>query len=431
MKFKLLKEKNFSLLMFGKITSLIGSYMQSFALSLFVLSTTGSATKFASILAVSLVPSLIMSPISGVVVDWFYRKNILIFLDLASGVVVSIFAVIYFITGEMPLINIYILVITLSLLSTLDNPTLQTIIPTITKKEDLVEANALNSLLMAIGNVMSPAIAALVYGSFGLEGVFIVNSISFYISAISEVFLVIPKNIKSKGKLSFNKFASEFKDGIGFILKKRDIINVVSLAVILNFALGSFTIGSTYISKIILKVSDIQYGLVDTFAVAGMILATFIVGWLSKKHSLGKNLYRSLMMASVLLSGYAIVALKSLVSINNSIFYLYLLMLIITFIMCIFISIANTFLSAGLQAIVPLDFLGRVSTVVSTGCMIASPLSSMVYGYLFDKISVSSIFLISSGIMIIAMLLFRKSLLQINLEEEVKEEKCEVDAEPV
>lgn len=425
MKFKLLKEKNFSLLMFGKVTSLIGSYMQSFALSLFVLSTTGSATKFASILAISLIPNLIFSPISGVIVDWFYRKNILIFLDLASGIAVSIFAIIYFITGEMSLINIYVLVIILSLISTLDNPTLQTIIPTITKKEDLVEANALNSLLMSIGNIISPAIAALVYGSFGLEGVFIVNAISFYVSAFSEVFLVIPRNAKSKGKLSFNTFASEFKDGIRFILKKRDIINIVSLAVILNFAFGSFSIGSAYICKIILKVSDFQYGIVDTFGVIGMILSTLVVGWFSKKYSLGKNLYLNLMLASILLGGYAIVALKPLIELTNSIFYLYVLMLIITLLMCVFIGISNTCLNSGMQSVVPLEFLGRVSTVVSTGCMIASPLSSMLYGYLFDKISVSSIFLISSGVMVVSMLLFKKSLLAINLEED--ENKALVD----
>lgn len=430
MKFKLLKDKNFSLLMFGKITSLIGSNMQSFALSLFVLSTTGSATKFASILAVALIPGLILSPISGVIVDWFYRKNILIFLDLASGIVVSIFAVIYFITGEMSLINIYILVILLSLISTLDNPTLQTIIPTITKKEELVEANALNSLLMEIGNVISPAIAAFIYGSFGLEAVFIVNAISFYVSAFSEVFLVIPRNIKSREKLSLNKFTDEFKDGIKFILKKRDIVNIVSLAVILNFALGSFSIGSAYISKIILKVSDLQYGVIDTFGVIGMILGTFIVGWFSKKYSIGKNIYISLMIASVFLSLYAIVALKPLLEIQGSIVYLYLLMLIITFGMCIFISIANTFINSGFQSIVPLDFLGRVSTVVSTGCMLANPLSSMIYGYLFDKINVSSIFLISSGIMIISMLIFKKSLLQITLEE-VQVKEVEADIEPI
>lgn len=107
MKFKLLKDKNFSLLMFGKITSLIGSSMQSFALSLFVLATTGSATKFASILSIALIPQLIFGPIAGVFVDRFNRKKILVILDLISGVVVSIFAVIYFITGELPIGYIY------------------------------------------------------------------------------------------------------------------------------------------------------------------------------------------------------------------------------------------------------------------------------------------------------------------------------------
>ncbi|SDP63254.1 MFS transporter [Clostridium gasigenes] len=138
MNFKILKDKNFSLLMFGKITSLVGSSMQTFALSLFVLATTGSATKFASILAVTMIPQLILGPFAGVFVDWFDRKKIIISLDILSGVVVSTFAVIYFITGQMPIGYIYILAITLSLISTLFQPTIQTIIPTITKKDDLI-----------------------------------------------------------------------------------------------------------------------------------------------------------------------------------------------------------------------------------------------------------------------------------------------------
>lgn len=430
MKFNLLKEKNFSLLMFGKITSLIGSNMQSFALSLFVLSTTGSATKFASILAIALIPQLLLGPFAGVIVDWFYRKNILIVLDLISGIVVTIFAVSYFITGEISLTNIYILVIILSLISTIDSPTLQTIIPTITKKEDLVEANALNSLLMSIGSVISPAIAALAYGSLGLKGVFIINSISFFLSALSEVFLVIPRNAKKREKLSFNSFIGEFKEGIGFIVKRKEIINIVTLAIILNFTFGSLTVGSTYISKIILKVSDFQYGIVDSVGVIGMIVASFLIGWLSKKNSIGKNLYSSLLISSAVLSSYAIVAFKSFVEIENSIIYLYLLMLLITFVICLYIGLANTFINIYFQYIVPLEFMGRVSTVMGTGCMIAMPLSNMIYGYLFDKISVSNIFLISSVIMVITMGLYKKSLLSINFNEEVEGKESEADIEP-
>ena len=430
MKFNLLKEKNFSLLMFGKITSLIGSNMQSFALSLFVLSTTGSATKFASILAIALIPQLLLGPFAGVIVDWFYRKNILIVLDLISGIVVTIFAISYFITGEISLTNIYILVIILSLISTIDSPTLQTIIPSITKKEDLVEANALNSLLMSIGSVISPAIAALAYGSLGLKGVFIINSISFFLSALSEVFLVIPRNAKKREKLSFNSFIGEFKEGIGFIVKRKEIINIVTLAIILNFTFGSLTVGSTYISKIILKVSDFQYGIVDSVGVIGMIVASFLIGWLSKKNSIGKNLYSSLLISSAVLSSYAIVAFKSFVEIENSIIYLYLLMLLITFVICLYIGLANTFINIYFQYIVPLEFMGRVSTVMGTGCMIAMPLSNMIYGYLFDKISVSNIFLISSVIMVITMGLYKKSLLSINFNEEVEGKESEADIEP-
>ncbi|MDY4252804.1 MFS transporter [Clostridium sp.] len=430
MKFNLLKEKNFSLLMFGKITSLIGSNMQSFALSLFVLSTTGSATKFASILAIALIPQLLLGPFAGVIVDWFYRKNILIVLDLISGIVVTIFAISYFITGEISLTNIYILVIILSVISTIDSPTLQTIIPTITKKEDLVEANALNSLLMSIGSVISPAIAALAYGSLGLKGVFIINSISFFLSALSEVFLVIPRNAKKREKLSFNSFIGEFKEGIGFIVKRKEIINIVTLAIILNFTFGSLTVGSTYISKIILKVSDFQYGIVDSVGVIGMIVASFLIGWLSKKNSIGKNLYSSLLISSAVLSSYAIVAFKSFVEIENSIIYLYLLMLLITFVICLYIGLANTFINIYFQYIVPLEFMGRVSTVMGTGCMIAMPLSNMIYGYLFDKISVSNIFLISSVIMVITMGLYKKSLLSINFNEEVEGKESEADIEP-
>ena len=307
---------------------------------------------------------------------------------------------------------------------------MQTIIPTITKKEDLVEANALNSLLMSIGSVISPAIAALAYGSLGLKGVFIINSISFFLSALSEVFLVIPRNAKKREKLSFNSFIGEFKEGIGFIVKRKEIINIVTLAIILNFTFGSLTVGSTYISKIILKVSDFQYGIVDSVGVIGMIVASFLIGWLSKKNSIGKNLYSSLLISSAVLSSYAIVAFKSFVEIENSIIYLYLLMLLITFVICLYIGLANTFINIYFQYIVPLEFMGRVSTVMGTGCMIAMPLSNMIYGYLFDKISVSNIFLISSVIMVITMGLYKKSLLSINFNEEVEGKESEADIEP-
>jgi len=101
MNVKLLKEKNFSLLMFGKFISLTGTQMQEFALSLYVLKITGSATLFASVIIVAMIPQLLLSPIAGVFADWLDRKKIIVYLDIISGILVGIFATIYMINGEL------------------------------------------------------------------------------------------------------------------------------------------------------------------------------------------------------------------------------------------------------------------------------------------------------------------------------------------
>jgi MFS family permease len=56
--------------------------MQEFALSLYVLKISNSATLFSSVLIVAIIPQLFFSPIAGVITDWFDRKKIIIYLDI-------------------------------------------------------------------------------------------------------------------------------------------------------------------------------------------------------------------------------------------------------------------------------------------------------------------------------------------------------------
>ena len=421
MNIKILGDKNFSLLMFGKITSLIGSTMQSFALSLFVLATTGSATKFASILAIAMIPQLVLGPFAGVFVDWFYRKKILIILDIMSGIAVSVFIFIYFISGKISIGYIYALVIILSLISTLFQPALQTIIPSIIKKEDLVEANSMNSLIMGIGNLIAPAIAGVLYGSLGLEIICILNASTFFISAFSECFLIIPRNSYDKKELNLKVFLSDFSNGIKFSFGNKKVTSIVTLAMILNFGLGSLTIGSTFICKKILMVSDFQYGITDSVMVAAMMISSVISGYLGKKYSVGKNLYISLLFTGVGASCAGIVAFKPLLEFFNTSFIPYLILLAFAAVIGLFLGIANIFVGIYFQTVVPLEYMGRVSTVQGTISMAAMPLSSIIFGILFDKVNTTLIFAISGIIVIIPVLLYKKILLSVNIEGENNE----------
>lgn len=71
----LLKNKNFCLLMIASFISTTGTIMQNTALSLYVLDTTQSSAKFATVLALASLPRLILGPFCGVISDWVDRKN--------------------------------------------------------------------------------------------------------------------------------------------------------------------------------------------------------------------------------------------------------------------------------------------------------------------------------------------------------------------
>src|SRR5690554_5793651 len=175
----LLKQRDFTLLIFGNLVSLLGSNMQQFALSLYVLALTGSATIFASILSISILPRLLLSPIAGVFGDWFDRKKTIVILDFVNGAIIGIFALIYIVNDGISIPMIYVLVILLETTEIFFHSAMSAVIPSIVKKEEMLDANSINSLVMNIGNILAPIIAAFLYGTFGMKIILIVNSLSF------------------------------------------------------------------------------------------------------------------------------------------------------------------------------------------------------------------------------------------------------------
>ena len=224
MHFKLSNQKNFLTLMLVRFISLTGSQMQDFALSLYVFKKTGSATLFSSVIIAGFIPELLLTPISGVFADWVDRKKIIVFIDMLSGLVTVFFTVIYLVIGELPLLSIYVFVFILSLASAIYRPTISTIIPMIIKKEDLVAANGINSIIANLGNVLAPLIAGILFGFYGLVIIMVLNAISFILASVGELCINIPKVNSRPQKISFKTFYVDFSEGIKFINDKKIIL---------------------------------------------------------------------------------------------------------------------------------------------------------------------------------------------------------------
>ncbi|MFD1402085.1 hypothetical protein [Robinsoniella peoriensis] len=76
--------KDFNLMVFGQVISILGSSLLRFALSLYVLDITGRADMFATLLAISNIP-LLLTPVGGAIADRFNRRNLMVIFDFASS----------------------------------------------------------------------------------------------------------------------------------------------------------------------------------------------------------------------------------------------------------------------------------------------------------------------------------------------------------
>ena len=83
-----LRSRNFVLLVLGQVTSLLGNLSLRFALSMYILETTGSATLFSGLLALSMAPTILLSPFGGMLADRADRLKVMVVLDALSGLLV-------------------------------------------------------------------------------------------------------------------------------------------------------------------------------------------------------------------------------------------------------------------------------------------------------------------------------------------------------
>src|SRR5687767_10771953 len=81
------QNRNFRLLWGGQIVSQLGDWFSTITVQALLLSYTGSATSLAWFMVASLLPSFLLAPMAGVVVDRLPRRTVMIAADVARAVI--------------------------------------------------------------------------------------------------------------------------------------------------------------------------------------------------------------------------------------------------------------------------------------------------------------------------------------------------------
>lgn len=385
MQSKLIKNKSFILLLSSKLISLMGTQIQDFALSLYVLKITGSATKFASVLAVTILPQIILGPICGVFADWFDRKKIMIILDIISGLIVVFMGVIYKINGSLTMGHIYFTVIVLAVVSLLYSSASSAVIPGIVSKEELLQANSINSTATSIPSILGTIVSGIIFGFFGVFYVLIINSISFFMSAFLEIFINIPKNNRIIEKFDFRQFLNDFKEGLTYIKNQKLILKIVISAFVINFALTPlFSTGFTYISKRLFFVSDSTLGTLESIIALGTLLGSVATGFIGKKYKTDKVFGFTMILFGIIIMVLAFVLVLFCQKIILSSTVSLIIVVVLLTVMTVQVMVVNILISTMFQANTPMNIIGRVASVLSTVCTAAMPAGQIIIGGMFD-----------------------------------------------
>ena len=418
MNMKLIKQKDFGLLILGKLVSLLGSNMQQFALSLYVLQLTGSAAIFASMLSISIIPRLLLSPIAGVFGDWFDRKKTIVLLDFLNSLIIAFYAVLFIIRGALTLPMIYVFVIVLEIVEIFFHSAMAAVIPSMVKKEELMEANSFNSLVMNIGQLIAPILGAALYGAFGLKIVLIVNSICFMLSALSEMFINIPKKHKKPEKIDVKSFVASLKEGIDIIKKNRLIYTMISLGTLINFSVAPlFSVGLIFIIKEVLKATDFQFGLFQSVLSLSMIVAPILCGGIMRKMKVGKLCYLSFLAIGLVILFMVPIPSKILMNSLNSNLLPYILLMAASFMVGVLVTVANISLGTIFEQVTPVELMGRTSTIFNLAVTVFIPVGQMLFGFLYDIISPSYVVALSGIILILSVLKYKNNLLKADEED--------------
>ena len=395
MKKEKLFTRNFTLLILGQVSSLTGNYTLKFALSMYVLEQTGSASIFAGMLSAALLPTVLLSPFGGILADRANRKHIMVALDALSGLSVLAAGLLLPLGRELWVIGA--LLVLLPVLPALESPTVQACVPQMVSPQNLVQGNAVVSQVSAVTSLVTPFLGSLFYTAFGIGPVFAAAVVCFWLTALLEcmIHLEYQKPPRTAGIGAIVR--EDLAVSAHFLRREQpDILKLLLLAALAGmFVSGTAVVGFPYLVRTVLGLSATYYGAAESAMGAAAILGSLCAGLLGKK-------LRVRDMAAIFLSfGLSLfpIGFSFLLPVGRMARYGVLL-----FFFCVCqlgVCIFSTYAITLIQQRTPEQLMGKVMSCVFTLSMCAQPVGQVVYGALFDCFSDSVYWvLIPTGVLI-------------------------------
>lgn len=393
-------QRDFTIMILGQIISLFGNAILRFSLSLYVLEVTGSAAVFGTILAVSMIPTVLLSPFGGVLADRLPKQKIMTILDFVTAGLIVFYDAVYGSAGNLAAVTIFMILLTL--IQAFYQPSVQASIPLLASQEQLMAANGIVMQVQALAGLLGPILAGMLYGVGGVKPILAASAVCFFLSAVMELFLRIPHEKREADGSPVRMALLDLKGAVTYLIRENTCLFklLIVVAGINLFLSALFIIGLPYLVKIYLGMSAQAYGFAEAAMGMGSILGGLVSGLAGKKIPF-KHSHYFLLGTPLLLIPVILILLFQAPGKMIYAVLLFSVMIGMGF-AALFTIAAQTFI----QKSTPVHMLGKVGAFVSTICVCALPVGQAMYGGLFELFSGSPWVVVLVGTVISMMLAY-------------------------
>jgi MFS family permease len=216
----LLRRRDFGLLWAGGLISETGDWFLLVGLPVWVLQVTGSSLVTATVFLVGLLPSLVVGPLAGVLVDRWDRRRTLVAVSLAEA---AFLLPLLTVDGRGDLWVVYLVMAVEASLGQLNDPARNALVPALVGRDDLVGANALIGLNGNLARLAGSPLGGILVELSGLPGLVIGDAISFLLGA-ALLSLVRPRPLSPPtGPASSPGVVGEWVEGLRVVARDRGL----------------------------------------------------------------------------------------------------------------------------------------------------------------------------------------------------------------
>jgi MFS family permease len=368
----------------AQVVSQLGDGMFTTAIALAVLDRTNSGTALSLTVIAQFLPFLFLGIVAGALVDRWERRRTMVVSDIVRGVVVLLIPLL----DRLGALHAYSYAVVAFLLTTAGlffDPAKNALIPTLVSRTALARTNALLESTRQVLFVAGPAVGGVLIALIHIDGVFIVDGATFFLSAL--ILSGVPRARPEDAPIPAGEddtggegLGTAIRRGLDYIRRHRLLRLIVGVGAALNFFLSPLPILIPLFFTQVLHTGPSAFGAAISIIFVGFLIGAVLVGAFAQR--LGKGW---LTVGGVLLAGVA----TGLFSLGPPVS----IVLGLALLGGVAIGALNVCESTVIQENAPDTMRGRVFAVYESVSQGGRAVAVALSGVLADLVGVSSLFL--------------------------------------